>query len=660
MSLDPSSTYPSSAVDDMADPSASTRMDADGYEHDLLHQLENDAIENIETFVGITSSSDSDSLVYKLTNSSSTSPGHLHVLTDISDVSVTAGVLNTLSGLTASSTELNILDGATLTTNELNILAGATLSTSELNILDGVTANATELNYLAGFTGTTAKLNTLTSYSSSPTDLQLLRWSDSLGTVEWFTSSSVTGETVKVSSNDDTVGYLNGKLVAGTNITLTENNDGDTETLTISSGATSGPGSTTDTAVVLWDGTDGSTLQDSGVLIDGSDNITGVTSIDIASGGLQLNSVAVTASAADLNATTNFEETISATTSEVTITTAKTLNIADNGGLKLNGTAITSTAAELNILDGISASLGDLNATENFEETISATTSEVTIATGKTLNMTDDGSLKLNSVAITSTAAEINVLDGISADVNDLNSTTDGWIAAGETWTYASSDDPTYTFTISGDLTGKYWPGMRIKLTDSGTQYFIITAVSYSDPNTTITIYGGTTYDLSTGSITNPFFSMMKAPLGFSLDPDDWTVETSSASDISVSPSSGVWANPSGMTIDVPIGIWRVTYDANIQATDAGTGATQEIQSTLSTANNSETDTKWTCRFSLNLSANRANQIIQGFAHREDIMDLSTKDTFYLNLQAAGDGSLTLLVRGTDGDTVIRATCAYL
>ncbi len=36
-----------------------------------------------------------------------------------------------------------------------------------------------------------------------------------------------------VSSNDSTYGYLNGKLVAGDNITLTENNDGGNETLTI-------------------------------------------------------------------------------------------------------------------------------------------------------------------------------------------------------------------------------------------------------------------------------------------------------------------------------------------------------------------------------------------------------------------------------------------
>lgn len=41
----------------------------------------------------------------------------------------------------------------------------------------------------------------------------------------------------KVSSNDSTPGYLNGKLVAGANITLTENNDGGNETLTIAGSA---------------------------------------------------------------------------------------------------------------------------------------------------------------------------------------------------------------------------------------------------------------------------------------------------------------------------------------------------------------------------------------------------------------------------------------
>lgn len=43
----------------------------------------------------------------------------------------------------------------------------------------------------------------------------------------------VAGSGVLVSANDTTIGYLNGKLVAGVNITLTEGSDGADETLTI-------------------------------------------------------------------------------------------------------------------------------------------------------------------------------------------------------------------------------------------------------------------------------------------------------------------------------------------------------------------------------------------------------------------------------------------
>jgi len=62
----------------------------------------------------------------------------------------------------------------------------------------------------------------------------------------------------------------------------------------------------------------------------------------------------VSASDEDLSACTNFEETISATTSEVTIATGKTFDIVDDGaGLKLGGTVITTTAAQINLAKGI-------------------------------------------------------------------------------------------------------------------------------------------------------------------------------------------------------------------------------------------------------------------------------------------------------------------
>src|SRR6185503_19345707 len=94
-----------------------------------------------------------------------------------------------------------------------------------------------------------------------------------------------------------------------------------------------------------------------------------------------------------------------------------------------------------------------------------------------------------------------------------------GWIPAAETWTYASADSPTFTFTITGDKTGKYSAGMRIKLTQTTAKYFLITAVSYSAPNTTVTVYGGTDYTLANAAITLPFYAIVQSPFGFPRSP---------------------------------------------------------------------------------------------------------------------------------------------
>ena len=53
------------------------------------------------------------------------------------------------------------------------------------------------------------------------------------GTTLSTAPSGGTDQSVKVSSNDSTAGFLNGKLVAGSSISLTEGSDGSNETLTV-------------------------------------------------------------------------------------------------------------------------------------------------------------------------------------------------------------------------------------------------------------------------------------------------------------------------------------------------------------------------------------------------------------------------------------------
>lgn len=111
---------------------------------------------------------------------------------------------------------------------------------------------------------------------------------------------------------------------------------------------------------------------------------------------------------------------------------------------------------------------------------------------------------------------DIKFIDGVQTTARTLTQLAqgyiDGWLPAGETWTYASAT----TFTISGDKTGKYQIGDKIKLTQTTAKYFSVIEVSYSDPNTTITITGGTDYTLADATITNPFYSKIENPQGFS------------------------------------------------------------------------------------------------------------------------------------------------
>jgi hypothetical protein len=90
-----------------------------------------------------------------------------------------------------------------------------------------------------------------------------------------------------------------------------------------------------------------------------------------------------------------------------------------------------------------------------------------------------------------------------------------GWISPiEESWTYAS---PT-TLTILGDKTGRYQKGDKIKLNQTATKYFYIVGVTYSAPNTTVTVTGGSDYSLVNTKIDNPCFSRVENPFGF----PDW------------------------------------------------------------------------------------------------------------------------------------------
>lgn len=226
-----------------------------------------------------------------------------------------------------------------------------------------------------------------------------------------------------------------------------------------------------------------------------------------------------------------------------------------------------------------------------------------------------------------------------------------GWITAGETWTYASADDPTFTFTVSADVTTKYSAGMKIKLTQGTVKYFIITAVSaFSGGNTTITVYGGTDYDLADSAISANAYSMMKSPQGFPMSPAKWSQTTThTTQNYSITSPTSWQVIGTSISLTIPIGVWNVSYWALIYAERASSDV--EAYSTLSTTTSSETNTDFTC-CSIGMAT-----LTGGWHTKTGVLALTTKDVYYLIGKTSGT---SIGILGNRAKCVIRATCAYL
>ena len=237
-----------------------------------------------------------------------------------------------------------------------------------------------------------------------------------------------------------------------------------------------------------------------------------------------------------------------------------------------------------------------------------------------------------------------------------MSGTWDGWISAGETWTYASADDPTYTFTVAADVTTKYSVGMKIKLTQGTVKYFIITAVStYSGGNTTITVYGGTDYDLASSAISANAYSMMKSPQGFPMSPAKWRIFVQD--DTRAVSSAGGWVNPiPALNVTIPIGIWNIYVRVKIEHRPDAPGR-RFLGLSFSTANNAINGLLSALHI-LYAGGSGSDYNIRFVSEVAGILFLTSKTTYYTIV--SGDGVQT----GIDGRegyySIVSVVSAYL
>lgn len=259
--------------------------------------------------------------------------------------------------------------------------------------------------------------------------------------------------------------------------------------------------------------------------------------------------------------------------------------------------------------------------------------------------------------ALDQLADRVKTAEGDIAGLSGGGISSAGWVALAETLAYASADDPTYTATCTGvDLTSTLSVGMKLRVsqTTGGTKYFIITAIAFST-DTTITLYGGTDYDLVNEAISNPYFSVVKAPHGFPLNPTKWTVEvTDGTSRVQASPAANVWYNVGSISISIPIGVWDVSYQV-VPYGLFGSATNCLVWSTLSTANNSESDADMTAVVYATSVKEAATSV-----YRAKTISVASAATYYLNSRIGTAGASSLQNANNSSKLIIRARCAYL
>lgn len=113
--------------------------------HITHHSLEDDTVEALQTKVGIDSSVDTGSLDYKLSNASSSNPGHKHTLAEgATDVTASAAELNYSVGVTSGiQAQINALAGGgdLVSTNNLSDVTSASTSLSNLGGIGAATTD---------------------------------------------------------------------------------------------------------------------------------------------------------------------------------------------------------------------------------------------------------------------------------------------------------------------------------------------------------------------------------------------------------------------------------------------------------------------------------------------------------------------------------------
>ena len=191
------------------------------------------------------------------------------------------------------------------------------------------------------------------------------------------------------------------------------------------------------------------------------------------------------------------------------------------------------------------------------------------------------------------------------------------------------------------------------------TEYGIVTKVAYSAPNTTVTVFTGTDYNIPNMTLQNPYYSREKSPYGFNAAPGKWRVAVMLKGDYTkATPAQNTWYSTElgSLCINIPTGEWTYGYNAVLYANKNSTDASPFL--TLTSVAATESDPSMTSRIFGSFGGATAAGVAANVS-RENPLSLSAQAPYYLAVKTdtSAVASLNLLCSSVTG--VIYAECAY-
>lgn len=188
--------------------------------------------------------------------------------------------------------------------------------------------------------------------------------------------------------------------------------------------------------------------------------------------------------------------------------------------------------------------------------------------------------------------------------------------------------------------------------------YGLVQKVVYSGGNTTVTVQVPEGCAIPTsGTVASVVYSSNKAPYGMPVSRGKWVVEThGKVFSTQSGPVAGTWYNVGTLSLSIPTGEWWTRYEANVQMSKAA-ATTNDVYTTLSTANNSETDVEYTAYTYLSGASGTLNTV--QFVNRQKNLSLSAPTSYYINQKTSAPAS-DIYIRGDQATTKISAENAYL